>query len=273
MPVRMAAVVLIGVLALPTVAVAQSRRSMARTWAGIGMMAGGVLVSFWEQDCRVAGALSDDPAVSIEFVNAAGSVAAIFDDARSPVSSRMSGRCNLDWTVDTYVGLELFGSIVNLERTRNTDGERASWRLPQSGRHQRNGKGRNILARWSTVRRHRPRGGRRAAHHRVGRCARRAARPGAWWCPPEQDVRLLNPGLRPLATAPRQERGQRQVPLAPHGWRAARSGPSVPHGRTCRSPSASPRPISPPSARGRALTVRSGVLSAGFPVSGSANNR
>ena len=81
------------------------------------MMAGGVLVSFWEQDCRVAGALSDDPAVSIEFVNAAGSIAAIFDDARSPVSSKMSGRCNLDWTVDTYVGLELFGSIVNLERT------------------------------------------------------------------------------------------------------------------------------------------------------------
>lgn len=81
------------------------------------MMAGGVLVSFWEQDCRVAGALSDDPAVSIEFVNAAGSVAAIFDDARSAVSSKMSGRCNLDWTVDTYVGLELFGSIVNLERT------------------------------------------------------------------------------------------------------------------------------------------------------------
>ncbi len=27
------------------------------------------------------------------------------------------GRCNLDWTVNTYVGLELFGRLANLEST------------------------------------------------------------------------------------------------------------------------------------------------------------
>ena len=55
--------------------------------------------------------------MSIEFANRVGSVGVLFDDARNPVSSKMSGRCNLDWTVNTYVGLELFGRLANLEST------------------------------------------------------------------------------------------------------------------------------------------------------------
>ena len=106
---------LVGVLTLPGLAAAQSQRSMMRTLGGVGLMAGGVAIAFWEQDCRVAGSLSEDPAVSIEFANAVGSVGVLFDDARNPVSSKMSGRCNLDWTVNTYV--ELFGRLANLEST------------------------------------------------------------------------------------------------------------------------------------------------------------
>ncbi len=55
--------------------------------------------------------------MSIQFANRVGSVGVLFDDARNPVSSKMSGRCNLDWTVNTYVGLELFGRLANLENT------------------------------------------------------------------------------------------------------------------------------------------------------------
>lgn len=108
---------LVGVLALPGLAAAQSQRSMMRTLSGVGLMAGGVAIALWEQDCRVAGALSEDPTVSIQFANTVGSVGVLFDDARSPVSSKMSGRCHLDWTVNTYVGLELFGRLANLEST------------------------------------------------------------------------------------------------------------------------------------------------------------
>lgn len=108
---------LVGVLGLPGLVAAQSRRSMTRTLSGVGLMAGGVAIAFWEQDCRVAGSLSEDPAVSIEFANAVGSVGVLFDDARNPVSSKMNGRCSLDWTVNTYVGLELFGRLANLEST------------------------------------------------------------------------------------------------------------------------------------------------------------
>ena len=87
---------LVGVLVLSGSAAAQSQRSMMRTLGGVGLMAGGVAIAFWEQDCRVAGSLSEDPAVSIEFANAVGSVGVLFDDARNPVSSKMGGRCNLD---------------------------------------------------------------------------------------------------------------------------------------------------------------------------------
>ena len=108
---------LVGVLAVPGLVAAQSQRSMMRTLGGVGLMAGGVVIAFWEQDCRVAGSLSEDLAVSIEFANRVGSVGILFDDARNPVSSKMSGRCDLDWTVNTYVGLELFGRLANLEST------------------------------------------------------------------------------------------------------------------------------------------------------------
>ena len=108
---------LVGVLAWPGLVSAQSQRSMMRTLSGAGLMAGGVAIAFWEQDCGVAGSLSEDPAVSIEFANTVGSVGVLFNDARNPVSSKIGGRCNLDWTVNTYVGLELFGRLANLEST------------------------------------------------------------------------------------------------------------------------------------------------------------
>ena len=57
---------LVGVLVLPGLAAAQSQRSMMHTLGGVGLMAGGVAIAFWEQDCRVAGSLSEDPAVSIQ---------------------------------------------------------------------------------------------------------------------------------------------------------------------------------------------------------------
>ena len=90
-----------------------NRRSMARTWAGVGLAAGGVVVAFLRQNCRVAGMLSDESAVHVELVNIAGAVGLVFDNARGATATKVDGRCDLDWTVDgTPVATTIFGDIV-----------------------------------------------------------------------------------------------------------------------------------------------------------------
>lgn len=90
-----------------------SRRSMARTWIGVGLAAGGAVVALMRQDCRVAGTLSDESAVHISLINSAGSVGVVFDNARQPTATKVDGRCDFDWTVDgTPVLLSIFGDRV-----------------------------------------------------------------------------------------------------------------------------------------------------------------
>ena len=90
-----------------------SRRSMARTWIGVGLAAGGAVVALMRQDCRVAGTLSDEAAVHILAVNIAGSAGVVFDNARQATATKTDGRCDFDWTVDsTPVLLSIFGDTV-----------------------------------------------------------------------------------------------------------------------------------------------------------------
>ena len=180
---------LVGVLALPGLVVAQSQRSMMSTLGGVGLMAGGVAIAFREQDCRVAGSLSEDPAVSIEFANRVGSVGVLFDDARNPVSSKMNGRCNLDWTVNTYVGLELFGRLANLESTGARQASALRGEFPKVDDTRGSARAEAYWPRRPAVRRDRT--GRRgsAPRHRMGRRAGRLNQPGAGRRSALQDLR------------------------------------------------------------------------------------
>ena len=104
-------------LSIATSAQAQDR-SMAKTWTGIGLMAGGVVTAFSRQDCRVGGILSDETAVHLAVANVAGAVGVTFD-GRNPVVSRVDGRCMLDWTIDSRVLLvSIFGDEVSPVSTR-----------------------------------------------------------------------------------------------------------------------------------------------------------
>ena len=189
---------LVGVLAVPGLVAAQSQRSMMRTLGGVGLMAGGVVIAFWEQDCRVAGSLSEDPAVSIEFANRVGSVGILFDDARNPVSSKMSGRCDLDWTVNTYVGLELFGRLANLESTgaRQANALRGEFPKVDDTRGEI-GQSRGILAHWPAVRGDWHGCGWSAPRHCLGRRAGRLTQSGAGRRSALQDLRILSRGSPP----------------------------------------------------------------------------
>ncbi len=49
MPGRILMLGLVGVLAVPGLVAAQSQRSMMRTLGGVGLMAGGVAIAFWNR--------------------------------------------------------------------------------------------------------------------------------------------------------------------------------------------------------------------------------
>ena len=96
-------VVLIGALILPLSAAAQSRRSMPRTLAGVGLMAGGVVVALTGTDCRTAGEFGT--------YSQATFLGSISLTGRSPV---LSETCAVtDFTITGNVGFETLNRMAS----------------------------------------------------------------------------------------------------------------------------------------------------------------
>ena len=96
-------IVLIGALLLPLSAAAQSRRSMPRTLAGVGLMAGGVVVALTGTDCRVTGEFDTFSTTSfLGSVNLTG---------RAPI---LSDTCAVtDFTISGNVGFDTLNRMAS----------------------------------------------------------------------------------------------------------------------------------------------------------------
>ncbi len=117
---------------------APARRSMARTWGGVGLVAGGVIVAFSRQECRLAGSLSSEThahALPLDSgFRGVDSALVVFHDARNVVVSKAEGRCHLDWTVDASAVIVADGrSYVTGETlTRSISEWRATFPTPEA---------------------------------------------------------------------------------------------------------------------------------------------
>ena len=93
------------------------QRSMVRTWAGVGLMAGGAGLAIMPKSCRLEGALSPDVEV---FRYSAGALG--YFQGEDAVVTKVDGRCALDYDVGAFFAGGFYVSPITTQKASEVDG-------------------------------------------------------------------------------------------------------------------------------------------------------
>ena len=90
---------------------------MVRTWAGVGLMAGGAMLAIMPKSCRLDGALSQDVE---SFRYSSGALG--FFGAENAVVTKKDGNCMLDYDVSAFFTGGFYVSPIVTQKASQVDG-------------------------------------------------------------------------------------------------------------------------------------------------------